>query len=184
MDWDEPIVVEIPAGQPVQVRKVNIDETPDVFYSVRASARTRYKTRQFAIQYRGSGRMLRTFFLNLDDFAKDIRVSPDVICNYIGYYLQGKGTYNPKECPMDRAYVKGHPSIDTITKAVRDFISVYVLCVKCHLPETTMCTASISGKVQMKCASCGESYTVIPNSEKFSTYLAKHQSLLNKTLNE
>jgi hypothetical protein len=63
----------------VEAKKVNIDGSDDVFY--------RYKVPQLLVQVIGKGKMIKTMFLNNDDFAKALHLMPEYIPAYLAYEI-------------------------------------------------------------------------------------------------
>lgn len=150
-------VVMIPVGQAFKPGKINIDDSPDPFY--------RYKTRQLGIQHTGRDKMTKTVLVNLQDVSHDLKVNQDVLAAYMKYSLSTTGSKSKTGYSLG-----SHLHPEALAECLRTFISVYVLCIGCHLPELTTKITS-HGRVSLRCSACGSSYKVAPNNEKFKNFL-------------
>ncbi len=158
-------VVKVKNSAQIKGKKINIDGSTDQFY--------RYKMTQLLIKIIGSGKMVKTIFVNNDDVARELHVQPDYISAYIGYMLSAKFKYDFKnKNEHDRAHISGDRSVDEISNVLEDMINKIVLCKTCRLPELSYC---ITKEVTVRCSSCGSKYELTKVHPKFIKYM-----ILNK----
>ena len=140
-------------------KKVNIDGSIDPFY--------RYKMRQLQLKHFGREKMTKTFFPNIKDVEKDLKIPSEYIMAFLGYSSHNKFGYDEKR---GYHYISGIMQIGEISECMRMLIDNLVLCRKCDLPELIINIESKS--FWAECNSCGMKYKLHLN-EKFSKYISK-----------
>ena len=73
--------------------------------------------------------------LNVDDVAKDLKVPPAYLPTFIAHTLGGKASYDAKKPARERGSVSGHHPLDQLSEVLGSFITKFILCVQCRLPE-------------------------------------------------
>lgn len=93
----------------------------------------------------------QTVILNIAEISKAIKINPQYTTKFFGYELGAQASY---QASSDRtcAVLKGIHRIDELRKLLEKFISMFILCPTCKLPEITM---SAKKSVTAICASCG-----------------------------
>lgn len=133
---------------PTVPKKLPIDPiTDDPFY--------RYQMRQLQIQHLGNGKMMRTAFLNAEDIAKDLKVPAAYLPHFVAHTLGAKATYDPKKPERERSTVSGHYTPEQLSDMLATFITKFVLCSRCRLPEWSFFPLK-SKRVGLKCRGCGQ----------------------------
>lgn len=151
-------------------KKINIDGSIDQFY--------RYKMRQLQLKYFGRDKMVKTFFPNVKDVEKDLKVPSKYIVAFLGYSSHRKFGYDEKR---KLHYISGSVFVKEISDYMRSLIDILVLCQKCGLPELII-------NVELKtlwgtCKSCGMKYRLHLN-EKFEKYISKKTKCPTNDKNE
>lgn len=110
----------------------------------------RYKIHKINISLTGKGNGCFTHLENIKTISKEINHNPTTLLKYIGYSLGAK-------INEDNFWIQGHHQIDTIQKAIFDFIKVYVLCTKCSVPELQFNTTQNKKNniINTHCLGCG-----------------------------
>ncbi len=106
------------------------------------------------VQHLGNGKMMRTALLNGDDIAKDLKVPASYLPHFIAHTLGAKPTYDSKKPERERSFVSGHYSPEQLSELVSSFITKFVLCSRCRLPEWSYVPLK-SGRIGLKCRACG-----------------------------
>lgn len=160
------VVYCIPENQ--KPGKVVIDrlKAEDPFY--------RYKMRQLQVQTIGASKMTRTYFINVDDVAKDLHVVPSYIPTYFAQQLGAQAKYDSKKPDRERGSISGVYQIPDLGQILEKFIREFVLCGECQYPELVYIPAKKTVKIQ--CKSCGFKTTIdkLPVDLKFARYVVNH----------
>ena len=80
------------------------------------------------IKVEGRGNGIKTIITNLDSIGLALDRSPDIILKYFSFSL---GTIAEKN-----NIIKGLHNIETLNELLNNFITKYVQCSKCSIPET------------------------------------------------
>jgi len=160
-------VVKTSGSTKLQSELLNIDGSDDLFY--------RYKMRQLFVQVVGKGKMIKTVLLNVDDVAKDLKVSPAYMTAYLGYEMGAQSKYDPKKPDRERASISGDRDAKELSEMVRKFISEMVLCPRCNYPELSMYIEKKTGEIGTNCRGCG-TISVLNLRAKMSQYILNHPS--------
>jgi len=166
MDKTPKYVVKTSGNEKLTPKLLNIDGSDDPFY--------RYKMRQLYVQVVGKGKMIKTNILNVDDVAKDLKVSPSYLTAYLGYETGAQFKYDAKKPDRQKAYISGDLDAASLTLHMKKFIQELVLCRYCNLPEITMFVKGI--EISTSCRSCGGKAVLDNLREKFSQYILNHPS--------
>lgn len=149
-------IVKIVTGQKPSNKKVNVNGSDDPCY--------RYQMKQLHVQVIGYGKMIKSHFLNLEEVAKDLKIPPIIIIAFLGYELNTKYDYKPKN---NICYIVGDPSDEMWNIKFKKFLDDVLICPKCNLPELIM-----NKDLKSNCSSCGEEVTHKLNA-KFKNFLIK-----------
>merc|ERR1711974_356750 len=90
---------------------------------------------------------------------------------WFGYELGAQSTYTNKEGEGERSVVNGHHETAVFQTMLDKFITTYVLCPNCHLPEIDIGVKK--DKIMSKCAACGWSGELDPT-HKLATFITKN----------
>lgn len=106
---------------------------------------------------------VKTNIFNLEDVAKALRVPGEFIIKYMCAEL---GVAKEK-----KSIIKGKHSFDDLQQVLDAFITKYLLCPKCNLPETTL----FEEKKLLKgaCRACGK-VSKLDNAHKITGYIIKN----------
>ena len=119
---------------------INPDFCDDPFY--------RYKMHQIIIETTKG----KTFLINIDDVASELKVDHMYIIRYFGSVLGTQSNYDKKS---HKAYLSGIFNINTLSECMIQFIQEIVLCKQCGLPELDYICGK--NKTILLCRSCGSS---------------------------
>lgn len=121
----------------------------------------RYKMPSMIIKVEGKGNGIKTIITNLDAIGLALNRPPEIILKYFSFSL---GTIAEKNNT-----IKGPHKIDTLNDVLNNFITKYVQCSKCSLPETIF---SVNNNcLTMDCKACG--HVQIADQSKISDYILK-----------
>jgi len=131
--------------------KINIRDVDDPF--------ERYKMPMVEVRHKYQGKYNITYIVNLKDIVKALKTDIDYVVKYLTSKLNVKSTLlDSKELEL-----KGIFSAEEILIAIRKFISEYILCKNCTLPEIDY----YAGKsLSVKCRSCGSKIKCDTGSDK------------------
>ena len=120
---------------------VNINGSNDPFY--------RYKMHQMLIQVIGSGKMIKTHILNIDEVTKDLNIKPGIILTF--FKNEFNTTYDYK---IDKklCYIVGNYDIEEWNNKFKKFLEVFIICQKCSIPELDLDFYKLEGQ----CRGCGK----------------------------
>ncbi len=128
----------------------------------------RYQMDDIKIKVEGSGKMIKTFILNLDKIAKQINRPPKYILAYIACEI-GVGY----KCDDTNFYISSSQSKKQIKKHVIKFINSFILCKYCNNPETKLHVDGIKKNLLLKldCSSCGNQSLIDSNHKVIKTMI-------------
>jgi translation initiation factor 5 len=104
---------------------------------------------QTKVQGRGNG--IHTALPNLVEIGKALKRPPGYICKFFATSLGSQSRLDD----MGVHIVNGSFSYDVLFEQLEKFISIFVLCGKCRLPETDLEVKPKSEKITMRCHACG-----------------------------
>jgi len=136
----------------------------------------RYKTRQLVTQVIGRGKMIRTAFINIDDVAKDCKVKPEYILNWLSQNIGAKSWYTPDKPERERGSISGEYTEEYLNQYFESFLRKFVLCKSCKLPEYSYVPLKKGKDVGIKCRSCGWKglLTALELPPKYHKYILNH----------
>ena len=143
--------------------------TDDPFY--------RYKMPKINVRNAGRGNGSFTFLDNLDEVSEAINTPSSILLNFISKSLGSA-------CNLKKKTLTGHYDYDIIIKEVYKFITFFVLCENCTIPEVI---PVVSGRkkhkiLEFKCSACGNQYSLESNSnlyKKTIEHIIKNSELYN-----
>jgi len=170
MEKVPPYVIKTTGSTKLNPKLLNIDGSEDPFY--------RYKMRQLYVQVVGKGKMIKMFLLNIDDVSKDLKVSPAHLTAYMGYEIGAQYKYDSKKPEREKGSISGDKDANELSAIMKKFITDFVLCPVCHLPETTMKISKEGAEaVMVSCRSCPNT-SVLNLRPKFQQFIVNHPNLI------
>jgi len=125
----------------------------------------RYTMAALECKVEGSGNGIYTKLTNLEEIGTDLKRDPSHMLKFFGFELA-----TLTRTAQDNYIVNGKFTKDKLESALDIFIDKYILCGKCHNPETKLKTKS--GLVYLNCISCGYE-TLADIKHKFADFLGK-----------
>jgi len=133
---------------------------------------SRYKTKQLQVQTVGKSKMIKSFFLNINEVAKTMQVPPSYIVHFIAYSIGTKATYDVKKPERQQAFLTGEHDMKDLSRWTLAFINEVLLCANCGLPELLI-TIEKSQPVG-SCRACGSSKPLPITNERFKKHIVNH----------
>eukprot|EP00468_Gymnochlora_sp_CCMP2014_P011169 CAMPEP_0167763062 /NCGR_PEP_ID=MMETSP0110_2-20121227/13136_1 /TAXON_ID=629695 /ORGANISM="Gymnochlora sp., Strain CCMP2014" /LENGTH=360 /DNA_ID=CAMNT_0007650049 /DNA_START=123 /DNA_END=1205 /DNA_ORIENTATION=+ len=124
------------------------------------------------IEGRGNG--IRTVVINLRDVAKALNCPPAFPTKFFGFELGAQSKWDAKS---ERASVNGAHTAPDLQKILSKFVSIFILCPKCGLPEIKW-NVTKNG-IKIDCAACGHN-GMLNTGHKLLTYILKQKSSKKK----
>jgi translation initiation factor 5 len=120
--------------------------------------------------------MIRTAFINIDDVAKDCKVKPEYILNWMSQQIGAKSWYTPDKPERERGSISGEYNEEYLNQYFETFLRKFVLCKSCKLPEYTYVPLKKGKDVGIKCRSCGWKGLLasLELPQKFHKYILNH----------
>lgn len=127
---------------------VNIGgDASDPFYRYKRPALTHTLTRE--------GGSVKTIITNTTEVCKALHTQPVFVCKWMGCSLSTNSSINR----YGLISLGGQLTVRQMEECLEAYITLFVLCDECSLPETTL-GVSKSGKICKACAACGKSRSV------------------------
>lgn len=139
---------------------LNIGGSEDAFF--------RYKMPDIEVKIEGRGNGIKTVLPNIADIGQAIHRNPEYPTKYFATEL---GALSKWDSERNVGIVNGAHSKDQLKKLLNDFITRYVLCPQCNLPETDLKVKD--KKIFAKCLACGFR-GLSDNKHKLATYIINH----------
>jgi translation initiation factor 5 len=140
------------------MKLVNIPRTVnDDFY--------RYQMPELSLVFEAGA---RTLIDNLQQVAKALKCNPEHILKYFGYRIGTQITHKDHKYSLNGIY-----SAQILNKHLDKFISKYILCRLCSLPEINL--SKTYTKIKKDCRACGNKEFFNPM-DKFDCYLHNNLS--------
>lgn len=130
----------------------------------------RYKMPPLQCQVEGRGNGIKTAFLNIADVASALHVMPQYIIKYFGFEL---GTQSTWEEQTKKGIVNGKHEVPFLQELLEKFITAFVLCPKCKLPEINMTVQEKGQQIRINCAACGDK-RLLKSNHKLVGYIVNH----------
>merc|ERR1711953_1477945 len=131
----------------------------------------RYKMPRLMSKKEGRGNGSKTCITNMGDVARALKRPPQYTTKWFGNELGAQSTYTNKEGEGERAIVNGAHDTSVFQELLDKFISKYVCCENCHLPEIDM--AIKKGVIKGNCAACGWQGD-LDNNHKLAAFITKN----------
>lgn len=106
---------------------------------------------------------------NLAEVAKSLRVDPLVLLKFFSVELGVATSFGG-----GRARVRGRPTAAALQALVGRFVESFVLCRRCHLPETSFVAGGRGGGVVARCFACGHS-APLPHRHRVTKFIARRR---------
>lgn len=139
---------------------INMNGSTDPFY--------RYQMDDVKIKVEGSGKMIKTFILNLDKISKQINRPVKYILAYIAFEIGVS-----YKCDDNNFYISSRQSKEQIQEHIIKFINSFILCKYCNTPETKPYVEGTKKNLLLKliCASCGNHSLIDINHKVIKTMI-------------
>ena len=131
----------------------------------------RYKMPQMKLKIEGRGNGIKTNIVNMPDVAAALNLPTEFPLRFLAYELGSPVTYQSGSetiCILNGEFV-----LDQMQKNLDKFITKYVCCSKCTLPEITI--KIIEEKVKGDCRSCGHQ-ALLDNKHRIASFMVKFHS--------
>eukprot|EP00771_Trimastix_marina_P003451 gnl/Trimastix_PCT/472.p1 GENE.gnl/Trimastix_PCT/472~~gnl/Trimastix_PCT/472.p1 ORF type:complete len:663 (-),score=189.40 gnl/Trimastix_PCT/472:126-2114(-) len=129
----------------------------------------RYKMPKLQTRVEGKGNGIKTRFVNIIDVCKALKRPAEVAMRYFGFEFCA-------QVNIEEGIVNGSHSNEEAFQALMGFISRFVLCERCGLPETTF--VFTGDAILFDCKACGTRSRAV--SHRLTTYLIKEFSRMQK----
>lgn len=130
----------------------------------------RYKRPRVATKIEGRGNGIKTVITNMSDLARSLNTHPTYPTKYFGCELGAQSKYDEK---TGFATVNGAFDAPDLDKMLEGFISGFILCPKCALPETTL-KVGRNEVITADCKACGYNGPIPGQLHKVVTYIARN----------
>lgn len=127
----------------------------------------RYKMPRLMSKIEGRGNGIKTIIPNMVEIATSLNRPPTLPTKFFGCEL---GAQTRWEAEAEKSTVNGAHTAQVLQHLLNVFIDKFVLCPKCHLPETALVVKK--GLIQHKCSACGAKEAV-DMSHKLCTFILK-----------
>lgn len=122
---------------------ININnEIEDAFY--------RYKMPDIHSQFESSGNGIKTSILNINEIASSLQRDISEISKMFNVLLTTNSKYKEK-----RLILNGKFELNILKNVLTNYINIFILCKRCHLPETYYHVKKKHQKIYKLCNACG-----------------------------
>ncbi|CAD7923951.1 unnamed protein product [Amoebophrya sp. A120] len=115
----------------------------------------RYKMPKLISKVEGRGNGIKTSVVNCKEIATAIKRPPGYIMKWFSCEQNATSTYTEKDGEGQRAILLGAHQAPDLQVSLDKFLSVYVLCPTCGLPEMDLKTNKKAEEISGACAACG-----------------------------
>lgn len=134
----------------------------------------RYKMPSIEVKHEGGGQYQRTLITNINDIAKRLNTSSEVINRYLAVELGTKSGSHSNDSE-ERLFLCGNHSAISLQNTLDGYIKDYVQCKNCNIPEGIfkLDTKKKKKTLMVLCPSCGHS-SDLTSKHKVSKYIINH----------
>lgn len=137
----------------------------------KADASYRYKMPKLVTKVEGRGNGIKTVIVNMLDVAKALHTDPAYTTKFFGNELGAQSKWSPAtEKAAERSVVNGQHQAKDLQEQLEKFISTFILCPACGLPEIKMKVKK--GDIEVDCHACGHNGN-LKTSNKLAGYIVK-----------
>ena len=115
----------------------------------------RYKMPKLVSKVEGRGNGIKTSVMNCKEVAQAIHRPPTWVMKWFGHELGAKASFVENENEGVRAIIMGAHQTADLQKMLGQFLTVFVLCPQCGLPEMDVKAGADNKSVCGKCKACG-----------------------------
>lgn len=135
----------------------------------------RYKMPKLLSKVEGRGNGIKTAVMNCKEVALAIKRPPAYVMKWFGCELGSKASYDEKEGEGQRAIIMGKHERDDLQVSLDKFLSHYVLCPTCGLPEVDLKISKKSEMIAGLCNACGFNGELdLATQHKMATFVCKN----------
>lgn len=131
----------------------------------------RYKMPRLVAKVEGRGNGIKTRLVNMVDIARSLHCDPEWVTKFFGTEL---GAQSKFEAKTDLSVVNGNHDLLTLNRLLDDFISKFVLCPTCRLPEINLSVNTRRQTILVDCRACGHNGPFPHMGHKLSTFIVKN----------
>lgn len=153
-------------------------QKPKILTLVPSDPGSRYKTKQIQVQTVGKSKMIKSFFLNINEVAKSMKVPPSYIVHFIAYSIGAQAKYDVKKPERQQAFLTGEHDTKDLSKWTVQFINEVLLCPTCGLPELLI---TVEKNIPTgSCRACGSCKPLPITNERFKKHIINHPPAAGK----
>eukprot|EP00392_Amoebophrya_sp_AT5.2_P010614 g10679.t1 len=115
----------------------------------------RYKMPRLVSKVEGRGNGIKTSVVNCKEIAQAIKRPPGYVMKWFSCEQNATSTYTEKDGEGQRAIILGAHQAPDLQESLDKFLSVFVLCPTCGLPEMDLKTNKKAEEIRGTCAACG-----------------------------
>jgi len=115
-------------------------------------ANYRYKMPFLQVKIEGRGNGIKTVLVNIVDVCKHLHTQPEWCTRFFGIEMGAVSRYDEKR---DVGIVHGQHEAKTLQLVLKKFVTGFILCPKCKLPELQQKVHKEKLLLLARCASCG-----------------------------
>jgi len=115
-------------------------------------ANYRYKMPPLQVKIEGRGNGIKTVLVNIVDVCKHLHTQPEWCTRFFGIEMGAVSRYDEKR---DVGIVHGQHEAKTLQQKLKSFVTGFILCPKCKLPELQQKVHKEKLLLLARCASCG-----------------------------
>lgn len=134
----------------------------------------RYKMPKLKAKIEGRGNGIRTVIPNMAEVAKALNCAPAFPTKFFGVELGAQSKWDKK---TERASVNGAHNAPDLQKMMTKFVSMFILCPRCGLPEIKWNVTKT--QIKIDCAACGYNGS-LNTQHRLVTYILKEKNIGKK----
>lgn len=133
----------------------------------------RYKMPALQTKIEGRGNGIKTVIVNIVDVSKALHINPEYTTKFFGIEYGAMSSYDKK---TDKAVINGAFQASEMQKTLEGFISNFILCPNCKLPEIRM---TVKSSIKIDCAACPFNGP-LPTTHKLASFIIKNPPVREK----